>query len=796
VSVIAGCSGKTTDSASATGHARATLRRATSCTDLAQSLKLDALQKMNKAIDAQIRSIEKYGYAGGGYGYAYATAVGDGAPVPKSAGAPENADDASGVGTSASSFSETNTQVAGVDEADIVKTDGKYIYLLHGQKLEVLTAWPAQSLAESSAVDIEGEPTEMFQWQGKIVVYSRVDGTPIYSAANLTPRANYRDYGLGGGVALGGPDIAPGAPYPGGGWFQNPLTKITVIDLDGASTSVSRELYFEGSYLSSRRIDAEVRTVLQGSAPGPQIKLYPETPAAFQNVTSPPAPNTPQATALAQAMIGAYESLRSQNVAIIQGSQVTDWIPYTFTKTAAGISASSLACEDFYLPTPGTTQYGLTQVETFDAADASSNVKTAAIVGQADTVYSNDKTMILAARGWIEPELLEAVYASSGSAGSSSGSSGSGGAPVSSGVAPPPDTSVGTRNVGILDDPSLPTNPPPPVLSMDSTHLHEFDIGTDPTNALYVGSGSVPGTVANQFAIDERNGTLRVSTTERLGYVFPQGQPVTTDLPRSVNHVFALEDQAGALTTVGSAGDLAPGESIMSTRFVGDVAYVVTYLQKDPLFVVDLHDPHAPRVLGQLSIPGFSTYMHPIDDTHLLTIGQDNGLALQIFDVSDPTAPRQTHKFVYANEYGYSEAQSNHKAFTYYPERQLLAFPYIAYGSSTMKSTLELFKIDVANGIDRVGSVDHTSFFGGQASVSRGYCGGYYEPSVRRGVFLDDVIYSISYGGVIASDATTLAPLGSFALPQPQLNGYPGCSNDPKVDPTEPPVPSDGDIGK
>jgi hypothetical protein len=246
-------------------------------------------------------------------------------------------------------------------------------------------------------------------------------------------------------------------------------------------------------------------------------------------------------------------------------------------------------------------------------------------------------------------------------------------------------------------------------------------------------------------------------------------------LPRTTNHVFALAEQNGSLDKVGSVGDLAPGESVMSTRFVGDTAYVVTYLQKDPLFVIDMTTPTSLRVLGQLTIPGFSSYMHPLGDKHLLTIGRDEGLAIQIFDVSNPAAPTQAHKFVYTNDYGYSEAEGNHKAFTYFADKKLLAFPFMGYGSSSMKSTLELFRIDTEAGITRVGGVDHTAFFGGSSSVNRGYCGGYFEPSVRRGLFLDNVVYSISYGGVIANDATSLQQLASFTLPQPQLPTYPGC---------------------
>ena len=128
----------------------------------------------------------------------------------------------------------------------------------------------------------------------------------------------------------------------------------------------------------------------------------------------------------------------------------------------------------------------------------------------------------------------------------------------------------------------------------------------------------------------------------------------------------------------------------------------------------------------------------------------DKGLALQIFDVTSPTVPRLMHKHVFDSAtYGYSEAENNHKAFTYYAAKKLLSFPFYGWSSTGCSSSAELFQIDLDSGITRLGSIDHTQLFG---TNSRGYCGGYYSPEVRRSVFMEDVLYSISYGGIIASD--------------------------------------------
>jgi uncharacterized secreted protein with C-terminal beta-propeller domain len=170
---------------------------------------------------------------------------------------------------------------------------------------------------------------------------------------------------------------------------------------------------------------------------------------------------------------------------------------------------------------------------------------------------------------------------------------------------------------------------------------------------------------------------------------------------------------------VGELRGLAPGETIYSTRFLGDRGYMVTFRQVDPLFVFDLADPAEPTLLGELKIPGFSEYMHPLeDDLHLLTIGFDGtddgqitGLALQIFDVTDPTDPKLSHKQVISEQWsGWSEALYNHKAFTLY--RDVLAIPFEGYDdvNGVYGSALRLFRVSSSEGITELGSIDHSPY--------------------------------------------------------------------------------------
>jgi uncharacterized secreted protein with C-terminal beta-propeller domain len=743
IAALGGCSGSKSESV---GETRATLHRAQSCPNLLALLQADARAKVNEYFDRQIESIRRYQQVGVDY------AGGSGAPKSageaNSTGAQPPQDSG---GSRASSFSETNVQVKGVDEADIVKTDGKSIFLLHGRSFLVLNAWPANTLSTASSTAIEGQPIEMFVDNGRVVIYSNVDGRPIYDAAGVKYRNEYSDswYATGGGVArtdVGAPADGSGA-YPG--YIPQPLTKITVLQLNGTTATVARELYFEGRYLSSRRVGNHVRTVLQGGAHGPNIKTYFEYKSGQQYPTTP------------EGWIAAYEQLRAENLQAIAATQVSDWIPYQFAKNGGSVQASSIQCEDYYVPTAGSTQYGMTQVQSIDLGNAAAMPRGTAIVGSVDTVYANANTMYLASRAWNQEPIFEPMV---GEATASSGTVGSGS--TGGGDVAPPPTGTGTRSISLWDR-KTPT-------TLDYTHVHKLEFATDPTFPNYVASGTVPGQIGNQFNMDESDGALRIATTESRLLPDEQNPRNTWGRRQTVNHVFALNQDADWLRKVGDAGEIALGERIFSTRFVGKRAYVVTFRQTDPLFVVDMADAKRPRVLGELTIPGFSTYMHPIDENTLLTIGRDSGaLQLQIFDVSDPIRPQQKFKFSYngQQQYGYSEAEQNHKAFTYFADRQLLAIPFYGYSATGMVSTLEVFKVDPNAGFTKLGSVDHSDFF--TQDTRQGYCGGYYSPMVRRGIFMENFVYSISYGGVKAHDVGALTAAGSkLALPTPAVPSY------------------------
>jgi hypothetical protein len=811
-----GCGSSSDNGASTTGTTRASLHRAKGCGDLLTDLKGDAAFKLNQGIDRQIASIQacivrssdaSCAYQGGYGDYdRFGPPGGEGAlgsaAVPAAPGSADTTPHATPQ-DQATSHSETNTQVEGVDEADFVKTDGKNLYVIHGRSFKVLKAWPANDLAELSSLDIEGEPNEMFVDDGKVVVYSQVNGRSLYTAAGVTPKAQYNDYvnfGNGGGMAPR--DATAPYPSPSGGTPEPyvPLTKITVLTLDGANASVAREMYFEGAYLDSRRVGTHVRTVLSGYAHGPKLRygiyeLYSE-PA---NPTTEPGYPTKDGNSTTQdsqanpyprtgtEMIAALEQLRALNRAAIDASQLEDWLPYTFTRNNGAVQASSVACEDFYVPTTGSTESGLTEIASIDLANPAALPRETAILGHADTVYGSADTLYLAAHAWVEPP---------SSWQDSDGSSGSGGGGIAE-PAPPPTNAAS----GAARPQNSPTVAKPIITAwaQNKTHLHNFEFASDANFPNDLASGTVVGSVKDQFTMDDRAGYLRIATTENRTYVdetgkyvsptFPGSDPsLPQDRPSTVNHVFVLGAQGPWLDTVGDVGEIGNNEQIYSVRFVEGRGYVVTFRRVDPLFVFDLTDPRAPTKIAELTIPGFSEYMHPLDATHILTIGRDGtgsgqGLQLQIFDVANGANPILAQRFTYTGDYGQSAAEYDHKAFTYFADQHMLAFPYYAYAptggtNGGMHSSLELFKVEAGTGFAKLGSIDHTELV---SKAPAGFCGGYFGPSVRRGVFLDNFVYAISYGGVIAKDTGNLAGAGAkLVLPSPQVDpGYgPACASD------------------
>lgn len=227
----------------------------------------------------------------------------------------------------------------------------------------------------------------------------------------------------------------------------------------------------------------------------------------------------------------------------------------------------------------------------------------------------------------------------------------------------------------------------------NETIIHKFSVNNE--NIKYKSQGKVKGWVLNQFSMDEHKGYFRIATTSHKNEM--------------TNNLYILDEN---MKIVGKLEDLAPTERIYAARFMGEKAYLITFEIVDPLFVIDVSNPSAPKVLGELKIPGFSNYLHPIDENHLLGIGRDTkvtnfhgrevaielGIRLTIFDVSDVNNPKEKFVETIGGRGSYSEALYNHKAIYYHNNR--LALP--------LWLTKDVQNNDWYNDIDFIGAYIYT----------------------------------------------------------------------------------------
>lgn len=216
-----------------------------------------------------------------------------------------------------------------------------------------------------------------------------------------------------------------------------------------------------------------------------------------------------------------------------------------------------------------------------------------------------------------------------------------------------------------------------------STNIYKFSI--DDLDVRFHSSTEVEGRILNQFSMDEHEGYFRVATTK--GMVWDEERP-------SSNNLFIYDEN---LKEVSSLKDLARGERIYSARFMGEKIYIVTFKETDPLFVIDASEPLNPKVLGELKIPGFSNYLHPLDENHLIGFGHDTkvvpskdskeplilteGVKLSLFDITDMKNPKEMFTEIIGGRGTYSPLNYDHKALLYHPEKKLFAFPINVYQS-------------------------------------------------------------------------------------------------------------------
>lgn len=256
--------------------------------------------------------------------------------------------------------------------------------------------------------------------------------------------------------------------------------------------------------------------------------------------------------------------------------------------------------------------------------------------------------------------------------------------------------------------------------------------------------GKIDGYLNNQFSMDEYEGNLRIATTS--GYD-----------EKSSNQLYILDEN---LKEIGKIENLAKGEKIYSVRFIGKVGYIVTFKQIDPLFVIDLSNPTNPMVKGELKIPGYSSYLHPYDENHIIGIGYNtktskygaitnSNMKMSMFDVSDLENPKEMFSIDIGEEKSYSEITSNHKALFYNKDRNLIGFPVTYRNSGVSENGLVIYKINLENGFEMYGEI--------KQKIN-------YKTNIDRAIYIGDKLYTLSDRQIISYDLNTVEKINEIEL--------------------------------
>lgn len=586
--------------------------------------------------------------------------------------------------SAAPEYSGTNVQVAGVDEADIVKTDGNYIYTVtsyynqenagdyytYGEqvrKLVIARAYPGEDAQVVSETDLgDFQPSEIFIEGGKLMIFGSnytYLPMPLYSAGQATR-------------GFAAPEIYP--YYP-----SISYTVVQVWDVsDRSSPSKLREVDFEGSYLSSRKIGDNVYFV---------VNSYPRYYVMEQSNTS------------TEELIPKYrDSLVSEN----------------FTPACG--------CTDIGYLEPVNPENFVTVVS-MSISNPDAAVNKEVIVGSGQNIYASTQNLYVAESSW--PFWFGAAE---------SGNSG------------------------------------------EKTFVYKFAF--EGQNARYIGNMEAPGRILNQFSMDEYNNYFRIATT--VGQVSRTGG-------KSSNNVYIFGSD---LNVTGKLEDLAPGEDLHSARFIGDRGYLVTFKKIDPFFVLDLSDPSNPKVLGSLKIPGYSDYLQPYDENHIIGIGKEavdaelgdapwirtgefawyQGIKIAIFDVSDVSNPVQMHKVVIGDRGTDSEVLQDHKALLFDKDKNLLVLPILlaeikgdkanlpdsTYGDYVFQGAY-VYTVTLENGFELKGRITH--YDSSEPFLKSGY---YFDGqnSVKRSLFIDSILYTISPTKIKLNSLDTLEEIKTLSF--------------------------------
>ena len=550
-------------------------------------------------------------------------------------------------------------QEVGVDEGDIVETDGEFVYVANSDGLRIVSVANAEVVAEP----------ELPQGGHQLLL----DGDRLVVVTSS--------------------------------WSGSADTIVSLFDVaDPTDPALLRRTHLEGGVVATRAVDGVARLVITTSFDQRLPFVQPDQFGLDE------------------------DSALERNKEIISESTVQDWLPRWFDEDADGgfgPMSQVLPCETVAAP-PEFAGLGLTWIGSIDMSGDGTPVGSAGIVSTGDTVYASTDNLYVATQNWDWQW----------------------GGPI-------PLDDVASPGSAPVDDPG-----PPPTL------IHQFRLD-DGTGATYLASGKVEGRLLGQFAMSEFNGDLRVATTTDDAGGFGD---------QSESTVFVLRPDGDELKQIGSVGGLGKDEQIYAVRFIDDLAYVVTFRQIDPLYVIDLSDPANPVTAGELKIPGYSAYLHPVGEGLLLGVGQDatdegrtTGTQLSLFDVSNPADPQRISTLPIG---GYSEVEWDHKAFLFWPADGTIVLP-VSPGWGDCGPDGDC----LAKGIAGAGGGAVVAELVGRELVARGTIShsapnqqGCWNP-LQRSIVIDDELVTVGLDRLKFSDRQSLEPRDTVSWGNPDQYG-------------------------
>ena len=598
-----------------------------------------------------------------------------------------------------SDYSKTNIQVEGVDEADIVKTDGEYLYIVSGRNITIVKAYPPEEAAVLSKIVVEGSIAGIFINGDKIAVFETEYGVyPLYE----------------NGVAYDLPSDSEEVNEPTKDDETVPVPPPTNGSTPDDEPSVPEEI--------NRTTEEPPREVEPTEPPVEPVipKIVWEPPTTSIKVYDTSNKQNPvlkrnfsvDGNYFSSRMIGDYVYVVATQYTYFMQTDVV--LPRVHSDNETQV----IAADDIYYYNFSDTSYSFTTIVALDIQnDAQAPTHETILLGSTSTIYVSQNNIYLTFPDytWQEDETMK-------------------------------------------------------------TTIQRIKI--DKQTITFQAQGEAPGYVLNQFSMDEYKGYFRIATTTNNF-----GWRTFTEEAVSKNNVYVLDMN---LNVVGKLEDLAPGEQIYSTRFMGDRCYVVTFRNIDPLFVIDLSNPTAPTVLGQLKVTGYSGYLHPYDENHLIGIGKETiydakedfswyqGVKISFFDVSDVSNPVEIAKYEIGDRGTQSPVLDDHKALLFNKEKNLLVIPVReakidptqyegeipswAHGDPVWQGAY-VFDISL-NGMQLRGKITHIE---DAELLKLGYYFG-SDYTVQRSLYIDNVLYTISRMKVKMNSLETLAEINAVEL--------------------------------